>query len=125
MQGGALLSSLTRDGVPVSYTRVTRKGIVYAIFPAVDGAYQAAYTVDTTAPSISALLAVPTSNSATISWTTDEPATSRVDYGTSPAALTSTASVSALTTAHSVQLSGLTSGTTYYYRVTSGDPSVS
>ena len=82
------------------------------------------YTVDTTAPTISAVLAVPTSSSATISWTTDEPATSRVDYGTNPTALTSTASVSVLTTAHAVQLSGLNSGTAYYYRVTSAISSV-
>jgi len=36
---------------------------------------------DTTPPVISDILATPSSTTATITWTTDEPATSRTDYG--------------------------------------------
>ncbi len=121
VHGSAVLTNLTRDGVPVSFTSETVKGVAYAMFAAAAGLYQATYTVDTTGPVISALGASATPESATITWTTSEPATSRVDYGTSPTALTSTASVSGLSTSHSVPLSGLVSNTTYYYRVTSAD----
>ena len=61
--------------------------------------------------------------SATVTWTTDEPSDSRVDYGTSPAALGQNASDAASVTAHSVRLTGLTPGTTYHYRVRSADAS--
>ncbi len=59
--------------------------------------------------------------SAVITWTTNEPATSRVDYGTASDALSSHVEDSTLLTAHSLNLTGLTPGTTYYYRVTSAD----
>ena len=60
------------------------KGIEYAVFDATAGAYAATYDVDATGPVISAVAAVPgAAGTATITWTTDEPATSRVDYGTS------------------------------------------
>ena len=38
-------------------------------------------TGDTTPPVISSIMATPSSNSATITWTTDESATSQVDFG--------------------------------------------
>src|SRR5262249_18584178 len=60
-------------------------------------------------------------NTATIAWSTDEPATSRVDYGSSPTSLTSNASSPTLTTTHAIVLSGLTPLATYYYQVTSAD----
>ena len=76
---------------------------------------------DTTAPVISAVQASAgaTGSTATLTWTTDESATSVVQYGTTTA-LGSTAT-GATGTSHSVALSGLTSATTYYYRVTSVD----
>jgi phosphodiesterase/alkaline phosphatase D-like protein len=80
-------------------------------------------TVDTTAPVITAVTATPGSNSATIIWSTNEASTSRVDYGTSAAALSSNASSANLVTGHSVTLTGLTAPTTYYFRVTSVDAS--
>ncbi len=120
-RGGAL-QSLTRDGAPVSFTTQTIKGVSYAVFAAADGAYAATYAVDTTPPAISNVTATPgLNNTATIAWSTDEPATSRVDYGTSPTALTANVSSPALATTHAVALSGLTPLATYYYRVTSAD----
>jgi Concanavalin A-like lectin/glucanases superfamily len=72
---------------------------------------------------ISAVKVSAMSAAAVVSWTTDVPAASRVDYGTSPDALTLSASDPALVTAHAVPLYGLSPGATYYYRVTSVDAS--
>jgi hypothetical protein len=74
-------------------------------------------------PAISAVAAIPTSSSAQITWSTNVQATSRVDFGTSPSSLTSNVSDPTLVTSHAVTLTGLTGGTTYYYRVTSADAS--
>jgi hypothetical protein len=79
--------------------------------------------VDTTPPTISKVLAVPSGQTALISWSTNEPADSLVSYGTALNALTLTATDAGLVKAHSLTLSGLTLNTTYYYRVTSKDAS--
>jgi hypothetical protein len=80
-------------------------------------------TPDTDAPAISSIQATSISSSgATITWTTDENATSRVEYGTTSGYGTISASdITADNTSHSVVLSGLTSGTTYHFRVISTD----
>ena len=75
---------------------------------------------DTTAPAISAVTATVDGTDATVTWTTDESATSEVAYGTSASDLSSSVS-GATGTSHSVDLTGLNAGTTYYYRVTSAD----
>jgi len=79
------------------------------------------WTVDATAPVISAVTATPLTTSATITWTTNELSDSVVNYGTSAGSLTSSATVATLVTSHSVTLTGLTSGVTYFYCVTSRD----
>ena len=77
---------------------------------------------DTTPPTITAVSATPAADgSATVTWTTDEPANSRVDYGTSPSTLDQNVSDATRATTHSVRLTGLTSGATYSFRVTSVD----
>jgi chitodextrinase len=58
-----------------------------------------------------------TSSGATITWTTDEPSTSQVQYGTTPSYGSSTPLNPALVTSHSVPLSGLQASTTYNYAV--------
>ncbi|HDP70297.1 MAG TPA: subtilisin [Actinobacteria bacterium] len=58
--------------------------------------------------------------SATITWTTDEPSNSTVNYGTT-SALGSTVSNTTLVTAHSITLTGLTPETTYYFEAKSAD----
>jgi hypothetical protein len=79
-------------------------------------------TVDSNPPVISAVTAIPgSSGTATITWTTNKLANSRVDYGTAAASLTLSVSDPTMVNSHSVNLSGLTQGTTYYYRVTSVD----
>ncbi|GAA1882520.1 hypothetical protein GCM10009814_10890 [Lapillicoccus jejuensis] len=77
--------------------------------------------VDTTPPTVTAVTATPSATGATVTWTTNEPASTTVSYGTTPS-LGSTATASD-GTSHSVALSGLTGGSTYYYRVTSADVS--
>jgi len=82
---------------------------------------------DTTAPVISAVTSSAiTQVSAHVSWTTNEQATSRVWYGTVTPLATSTAltvSDAASITAHEFVLSTLSASTTYYYMVSSTDPS--
>ena len=75
------------------------------------------------APVITAVTAAPGTTTAAITWTTDKSSNSRVDYGTSPGSLTLNATSATLVTSHSINLSGLAMGTTYYYRVTSVDGS--
>lgn len=77
---------------------------------------------DLTPPVITAITATNiTSTGAVISWTTNEPATSQVEYGPNTnygffSPLNPTLMVS-----RSVSLSGLSAGTTYHYRVISRD----
>jgi hypothetical protein len=69
---------------------------------------------------VSNVTATPSSTGATISWTTNEPTTGNIDYGTT-SGYGGSASLGAATTAHSVNLTGLSSGTTYHYRITATD----
>ena len=79
--------------------------------------------LDEVAPLISAATATPASTTATIVWTTDEVANSRVDYGTDTGNLDRHVSGVAFTLAHSLQLTRLTPLTQYFFKVTSADPS--
>jgi hypothetical protein len=116
------LVSLTVDGTPVAFSTETIKGIDYAFFPANLGNYAATYGVDVAPPVISNITATPNPDgTATISWTTDEPANSRVDYDVTSDPLSLNQSTTPFVTSHSMTLSGLLAGMTYYYRVTSED----
>lgn len=78
---------------------------------------------DTAAPVISSLRAEQvTDQSASILWSTDEPATSFVEYGTTTA-YGSVASTIGFVTNHVMPIAGLIPGTTYHVRVTSVDAS--
>ncbi|MDC4206521.1 MAG: fibronectin type III domain-containing protein [Candidatus Manganitrophus sp.] len=77
---------------------------------------------DTTPPTFSGIAAGSlTSSGATISWTTNELADTQVQYGTTTAYGSTTSLNSALTTAHTQDLTGLSPSTTYHYRVLSRD----
>jgi serine protease len=77
---------------------------------------------DTTPPVISNVAASSiTGSSATLSWSTNEPADSQVQYGTTTAYGSTTPLALALVTSRSVQLSGLARNTLYNYRVKSVD----
>ena len=80
--------------------------------------------VDITPPVTSAVSATSiTTTSATIIWTTDEPATSQVEYGLDTTYGSATALDPSPVTSHSVELTGLKAGKTYYCRVNSADGS--
>jgi hypothetical protein len=76
--------------------------------------------IDAILPVISGVYAVPDIDYATIHWETNELADSTVLYGVTPA-LGSSKHVASLTLDHSVLLTDLTPGTTYYYDVQSAD----
>ncbi|HEY7072486.1 MAG TPA: LamG-like jellyroll fold domain-containing protein [Acidimicrobiales bacterium] len=62
-----------------------------------------------------------TSSSARVTWTTDVPATTQVQYGPTSSYGFTTPLVSTPTTTHSAPISGLAPETTYHYRVVSSD----
>ena len=86
------LTGVTRNGNPIATTPQTIKGVEYAFIDAAPGAYEATYDVDQTGPAISNVGHTAGAGTATITWDTNEPPDSRVDYGTSPSALTSSES---------------------------------
>jgi hypothetical protein len=116
------LTGVRLNGGAVATTTRTIKGREYAFFDAAPGSYEATYAIDETAPVISNVgHTVSANGSATISWVTNEASGSRVDYGTNPNSLTASQSNTTPVTSHSLQLTGLSPDTTYYYRVTSTD----
>jgi peroxiredoxin len=61
--------------------------------------------------------------SVTISWVTDKPATSQMEYGTTDAYGSTTTLDQNLTTSHSITLTGLKPSTTYHFKVKTKDAS--
>lgn len=117
-----------------SYTdsSLSSDGTYYYTIRAVDSAgnentlsdnNQVTVTYDTTAPVLSSVTASTTSSGATITWTSNEASSSKVDYGltSSYGSSTTEADTSTRVTSHSVSLSGLVGCTTYHYRVRSKD----
>ncbi|VIO79406.1 Exoglucanase B [Bradyrhizobium ivorense] len=99
---------------------------VYVQFRDAAGNWSAAATdtiiLDKTAPTISGQTATNlTGTTAQVTWTTNEAATSRVEYGLTTSYGSSTTLDPALVTAHSVALTALAPNTTYNYRVRSID----
>ena len=79
---------------------------------------------DTTPPVISAITVLGvTTTGATIQWTTNESADSQVKYDVTPQYGQQTAVNTNLSTAHSVQLSGLSANTLYHYQIWTKDSS--
>lgn len=81
--------------------------------------------IDLTGPIISSVNSTPDTTSVDITWTTDEASSSQVNYGTtiSYGTDTSLADTSPRVTSHTVNISGLSTCTTYHYRVRSIDSS--
>lgn len=82
---------------------------------------------DVTAPLIYNVSTIPAVNSASVMWTTNENANSRVWFAKTSDVMNdstrATVSDNALVTAHNATLTGLTQGTTYYFLLVSGDAS--
>jgi hypothetical protein len=76
---------------------------------------------DTAGPVISQPTASATSTSATISWTTNEPSDTQVEYGRRTTYGNRTTRDPSLATAHSQVITGLARRTWYHYRVRSRD----
>jgi hypothetical protein len=97
---------------------VTRSVVLYVKEPAPPPATPA---VDTTPPVIKDVsTSSETEDSVVITWTTNEPATSAVNYG-KEIDYGSTASSTDLTTEHSLTVTSLEPNTAYHFRVTSTD----
>lgn len=81
------------------------------------------FTLDTTAPTISAVTSTPTSTGTTIAWTTNENSSSKINYGLTNSYGNSTTetNTSPRVSNHSVSLSSLVACSTYHYRVRSID----
>jgi len=126
--GGSADSVNAEEGVilptPVTGTytiRVTATNVPNGPQPFALAIMGALGTADTTPPVISNVsVSGITANSATITWNTDEPSTSVVEYGTTTA-YGQTASGQSGVTSHSVTLTGLNPSTTYHFRVKSAD----
>src|ERR1700742_1266098 len=58
-----------------------------------------------------------TNSSVALSWATNDPSTSAVDYGTTSVYGVSTPVSGTMVTAHQMTLTGLKQGTTYHFRV--------
>jgi hypothetical protein len=71
-------------------------------------------------PAISSVASFTTASTATISWTTNEAATSQVNYGPT-SGYGSSSSTPALVTSHSITLTSLAASTTYDFQILSTD----
>ncbi len=79
---------------------------------------------DTTAPQISLITVAPiTTTGATVAWTTNELATSQIQYGTTISYGQTTNLGGSASLTHSTTLASLSPDTTYHYRLTSTDAS--
>ncbi len=80
-----------------------------------------AVVVDATPPVISNVTNSPSITSANVTWTTDKPATSQVDYGPTTNYGFTTAFDGTLVNNHLQEITGLNPSTLYHYRVISQD----
>ena len=80
-----------------------------------------AVVTDTTPPVISNVTAITSSTNATITWSTDEASDSQVEYGVTASYGTEIPLNTSLVTSHTMNISGLSAGTQYHYRVKSKD----
>lgn len=82
-----------------------------------------AFTIDTTAPTVSSISSSADRTTASITWTTNENSSSQVAYGLtgSYGSTTTETDTSTRVTSHSASITGLTCNTTYHFKVISKD----
>jgi len=76
---------------------------------------------DTTPPVVSNVVVTPLPNGANISWTTNEPATSLVEYGKTAGYELGEVEDPTLKTSHTAEIRGLQPDTRYHFRISSTD----
>jgi LysM repeat protein len=112
------LNSLTLvDGQTYYATIVARNSINEPLFSATSDGLR----IDSSAPDISVLALTAELTSADVSWTTNESATTLIEWGTTTDLGTTAVTSNTLSTSHTGTISGLTANTSYYARVTSSD----
>lgn len=112
--GGNPMQAVTVVGEPMGGTL---SGTSYTVRGGVPTASADTTPPVITSPSASNITATTTS----VTWTTNEPATSQVEYGLTTAYGSLTPLDATLVTLHAVTLTGLSASTLYHYRVSSKD----
>ncbi len=108
--------TVTGDVLDVEFRKIVENAIISAI--------EVRSAADTAPPQISNVAATEVgAETATIIWSTDEPADSQVEFGLDANYGSISPLDPALVTSHSVELTGLTPGATYHYRALSKDES--
>ncbi|MFA5128970.1 MAG: fibronectin type III domain-containing protein [Patescibacteria group bacterium] len=116
------LSGLTADSI--YHFQIVTADAEGATTTTADDIFQTLSGSDITAPIISDIQVINiTETGATIIWTTDEPANSKVEYGLTDSYELGEVSSTDFATSHSLVISGLLGNTTYHFRVTSADSS--
>jgi glucose/arabinose dehydrogenase/PKD repeat protein len=93
----------------------------HSIVASATGSYNATYRVRLGGPVITQVTARPGPGRVTITWTTDVPADSQVQYGRTTSYGSATPLDRTLVTSHSVTITGLTRRTPYFFQVSSRD----
>ncbi len=120
---GVTLTGLSAS--TVYHVRVLSKDAAGNQAASSDVTFTTSATTDTTPPTLSSITTVSISTTgATITWATNESATSQVQYGTSASYSNTTSLDTTLLTAHSVALTGLSASTVYHFSVVSKDSSL-
>ncbi len=122
VQAGDNSSDLTVSSI--SGTIADQQGNAMVSFsPLVNLAANKNIVIDTSAPGLSLVTSTPADTSASITWATDELASSIVDYGLTSSYGTSTSETdtSPRVLSHTVSIPSLVACTTYHYRVRSKD----
>lgn len=117
VQSGQATSSLAATAVNLNGATIQDSAGNNASL-SLSGIVQSGPTISGAAPVISSIASSPAPTTATITWTTDENATSQVVFGTTTAYGTASSSAS-LVTSHSINLTGLATSTTYHFAVVS------
>jgi hypothetical protein len=118
-QAGTFSDALTVSSIgPYAWNYNKKPSLAPALTAAVDYFYNVAGTGGTNPPVISGISANPSSTSATITWTTDQLASTAVNYGLT-SAYGSSVTNSSLVTSHSALLGNLTCNTLYHFQVSS------
>ena len=128
---GGVISGITRDGTPQSFTTETMKGVNYALVVAQSGEYQVTYGTDMTPPEVTGVVPATGSTEATIATnvrvTFNEPldpatvTTANVQLLDSGAPIAVTVSYESLTnTVIATPSASLTAGTTYTIQIGTG-----